>query len=228
MKANLHFSIPLTVFIVIGLLVSGCAQPDASPFRITDPHNGNTFPLHQTVNVKIELNGRFADYRGEHWLWYEWIMTDDGRVIASGSGDTQTRGLNYGVVSLYTGPHYIVVKGRGARVDTERVETNQSIYRNVYRYSDWVYTNEVCFFTGPNPPEDFCSVRTSVQPLTVATLTPTFMPTATPVTPVPIRPNPHNPGGTNPSGCAAQNSQTRCNLAGCSWNPQNSSCSVNP
>jgi len=53
-------------------------------------------------------------------------------------------------------------------------------------------------------------------------------PTETPVTPVIIRPNPHNPGGTNPAGCAALTDQTSCNLAGCSWNPQNSSCSVNP
>ena len=50
----------------------------------------------------------------------------------------------------------------------------------------------------------------------------------TPVPPVIIRPNPHNPGGTNPSGCAALTNQTDCNLAGCSWNPQNSTCSVNP
>jgi len=53
-------------------------------------------------------------------------------------------------------------------------------------------------------------------------------PTPTPVPPVIIRPNPHNPGGTNPSGCAALTNQTDCNLAGCSWNPQNSTCSVNP
>jgi hypothetical protein len=49
-------------------------------------------------------------------------------------------------------------------------------------------------------------------------------PTATPVTPVPIQRNPNQHG----SGCGQYSSQSSCNLAGCSWNPQNSTCGVNP
>ncbi len=46
--------------------------------------------------------------------------------------------------------------------------------------------------------------------------------------PTPGHNPPHNPGGSNPSGCGQYTNQTSCNLAGCSWNPQASSCSVNP
>ncbi len=45
--------------------------------------------------------------------------------------------------------------------------------------------------------------------------------------PAPGHNPPHNPGGSNPNGCSQYTNQTSCNLAGCSWNPQNSSCSVN-
>ncbi len=37
-----------------------------------------------------------------------------------------------------------------------------------------------------------------------------------------------NGNGTTVTGCAQYTNQTSCNLGGCSWNPQNSSCTVNP
>ncbi len=46
--------------------------------------------------------------------------------------------------------------------------------------------------------------------------------------PVPGHNPSQNPGGSSPSGCGQYTNQTSCNLAGCSWNPQNSSCSVAP
>lgn len=49
-------------------------------------------------------------------------------------------------------------------------------------------------------------------------------PTETPVPPVPVQNNPNQQG----TGCSQYHSQTSCNLAGCSWNPQNSTCSVAP
>lgn len=91
------------------------------------------------------------------------------------------------------------------------------------RYREFTSTSiNVCVMADPNrPPQDIPigQVTADCNPAP---------PTVTPVPPVIIRPNPHNPGGTNPSGCAAQTNQSDCNLAGCSWNPQNSTCSVNP
>ncbi len=41
---------------------------------------------------------------------------------------------------------------------------------------------------------------------------------------------PHNPnkGNGSATGCGQYTNQTSCDLAGCSWNPQNSSCTVSP
>ena len=61
--------------------------------------------------------------------------------------------------------------------------------------------------------------------MTSADCNPAVPPTFTPVTPIPIHRNPNQNGG---SGCSQYHSQSSCNLAGCSWNPQNSSCNVNP
>ncbi len=38
---------------------------------------------------------------------------------------------------------------------------------------------------------------------------------------------PHGSGSGSPSGCAQYTNETSCNLGGCAWNPQNSTCSVN-
>jgi len=214
----------LLLTITISLLLSGCALPHESRLKITDPSDGNTFPLNQTINIKVRAHYSSVDGINQ-WTAYEWVMVDDGVVLSQGSAPAQQVDFQYSLSSAAEGIHYVSVRARASRPDPD-FDIPNSPYRI---YTDWFNSNEVCFYVGPNPPSgDFCSIRTIVQPAVAATFTPTLTPTATPITPVPIRPNPHNPGGTNPTGCAALTNQTSCNLAGCSWNPQNSSCSVNP
>jgi len=216
----------VVVILFVGVLLSGCALRHDALFHITDPQNGNTFPLNQPLIIKVRVSSSVSTFNGGDWQFYEWVMWDGNTIISQGSASTLQREFDYALNSPYSGPHYVSVRARAAHAVND-----PSSDRTTLTYSDWYNTNEVCFFIGPDAPSDFCSVRTIVQPLTVSTLMPSPTPptpTATPVTPIPIRPNPHNPGGTNPTGCAALTDQTSCNLAGCSWNPQNSSCSVNP
>ncbi len=99
------------------------------------------------------------------------------------------------------GPHYISVQGRLARPDPDFADLPNNPHKV---YSDWINSNEVCFYIGPNAPSDFCSTRTIAQPLVVMTGTPTPFPTSTP-TPIPVidsvqaYPNPIYYGQTCPS-----------------------------
>ena len=216
MKIRSGLSVLAILF--VGVLLSGCALRHESIIRITDPGNGNTFPLDQPVTIRVHVNtAALANYNHvSGWGFYEFNIIDGGTIIAHGGRSINFDEFEWTLSAGSAGPHYVVVQGRVGR----------NVGSNQFEYSDWINSNEVCFYVGPDAPSDFCSVRTIVQPLTVTTLTPTPPPTPTPVTPVIIRPNPHNPGGTNPSGCAAFTDQTSCDLAGCSWNY--GTCVVNP
>jgi hypothetical protein len=210
-------------FVIASLPISGCALSHEALFKITDPHNGNVFPLNQPVTIRVRV---FRDSRssfgGTLWESYEWVLSDAGVVIAQGSSSIAQGTFEFVINSSFDGAHYISARARAARPDPDFADLPNNPYRI---YSDWLSSNEVCIYIGSNAPEDFCTIRTIVQPLMVGSITPTPTATATPVTPVPIRRNPNQHGG---SGCSQYHSQSSCNLAGCSWNPQNSSCTVTP
>jgi hypothetical protein len=215
----------LMVFVLIaGLTLSGCALSHEPIFRITNPQNGNVFGLNDRVTIRVRVfRNSISNFGSYDWHFYQWRLFDGNTIIASGGASTSIGTFEFVIDTSAGGPHYITAQARAGRPDPDFADLPVNPY---FVYSDWMDSNEVCFFVGPDAPSDFCSVRTIVQPLVVASITPTPIPptpTATPVTPIPVRRNPNQHGG---SGCSQYNTQSSCNLAGCSWN--GSSCTVNP
>ena len=183
------------VSLLLGLMGLGCAPPHRAPFLIASPHDNDTFPSGQPVTVRVDTID-LTHVNGETWESYDYEVFDNGDLVARRTHVPLTNRNPYEVIAHPAdGLHWVDVNGRIARTryffgDPEPV------------YSDR-YALNVCFWVGPNPPPDFCSVRTIVQAARVATPTPTRVP-PTP-TPVPVIleaeafPNPLYYGETCPS-----------------------------
>jgi len=157
MKAYLRFTYPFIVFVVASLLMNACDLQHHGYIYVTDPQNGNTFPLNQPITVKVSVAdiSRLIPY---DWVSYEYTITDDGTTIAHVGNETiHQRNLFVVMNNPSQGAHYVSVRGRAARPDPDFVDVPNNPYRV---YSDWIDSNEVCFFVGPNPPPDFCTTRT--------------------------------------------------------------------
>lgn len=228
MKIKIRLAVQVLSLLLVGAILNGCALSHEPIFRITNPQNNNTFPENASFAIHVRVfRDSYSNFGNGNWTGYEWTMYDGNATIASGSGTVAAGEFDFLISSAPNGPHYVQVRARAFGPDPDYADLPNNPYRV---YSDWRLSNEVCFYVGPNPPQDFCQIRTIAYPLTVASNTPsplpptpTLEPTATRVPPIPTRHNPNQQGG---SGCSQYADQTACNLAGCSWNPQNSSCGI--
>ncbi len=223
---NFRFRFPalFALLVLFSLFLNACALPHEGIIHITDPSNGNTFPLGQPITIRVHVNTAIvSNYNHLAWQYYEWNILDAGAIVAHGADPVNQDIFEFVVNSAPEGAHYISVRGRVARPDPDFADLPNNPYKV---YSDWIDSNEVCFYVGPNPPSDFCTIRTIAEPLSIATITATPVPptaTATAIRPIPTHRNPNQHGG---SGCSQYGNQNSCDLAGCSWN--GSSCTVSP
>ncbi len=182
----MHPSRPLVLLIVLllaSLGASSCALRHAAPpaINLTDPQNGNTFPSNASVTLHVTLYG----VSGSSSLWdrYDYQVIEDGVIVSQASDQSITitqRSLL--LRGLLDGTHLVVVRGRPSRPDPDYADLPNNTFRI---YGDWYTSNPVCFFVGPNPPEDFCSNVTIAEPLRAVTATPSPLPTEA-ATPVPV------------------------------------------
>jgi hypothetical protein len=184
MKHKLRLSFLLVVLTLVSLVASSCALRHEArpPVYIEEPHNGNTFPSNASVTLRVSTYG--ISQNSPIWETYDYEVLDNGVIISEGanrpiSETTPTMVLG----SLPDGTHLVVVRGRASHADRDYADApNPNSYRI---YSDWYSSNQVCFFTGPNPPDDFCTYVTIAQGVRAVTPTPspfpTFAPTAIPV-----------------------------------------------
>jgi hypothetical protein len=219
MRTSSPFPISIVRFVfllTVAMLVTSCALSHraAPTLQINRPGNESTFPT-GIYSVDVSIEAHFSGFQRDTWTGYEWNLVDNGVPIPGGAGPLGQTQFVFTLSRPSDGVHHISVRARATRALSD----------NSTETSDWVNSNEICFFVGDSVPADFCTTGQAAQPIVVvATLTPSPTATATPVTPIPVRRNPNQHG----TGCAQYTSQTSCNLAGCSWNPQSSSCSVNP
>jgi hypothetical protein len=227
-------------FAIVSVLITGCSSLPDPHVRITRPQNGSVWTLSE--NLLLQNNNLVPDYStidvvfqldvipptNDPSCQYPAVLVeprDNGGSFIGAPAATYVTGSctsgppirEQGFVwhpqslGLHTlSAHIIVLNDTGASREFD---------------SDSV---TVCVVSDPfHPPQDIPVGRSDADchPAILPTLTPIPTATATPVSPIPIPRNPNQHGG---SGCGQYSSQSRCNLAGCSWNPQNSTCSVNP
>jgi hypothetical protein len=171
----LIFTIPL----VIGLLLSACYPSHRAPFVITSPHNRTTYPLNAAIPVQVDVMDLThlipAGYAyTPTWDHYEYEIYYNDQLIASNTNVPLSIRVVTSTIAydIYPGQQWLDVRGRAAR----SVEDEDGLR---WMFSPW-YTESVCFWVGPGAPsDDYCSVRTIVQPVQPAT------PTASPMPPTP-------------------------------------------
>ena len=228
-------SLSITI-ILMSILLNGCSLPHQAILSITSPHDNDTFPANANLSIHIRVfRDGHSNFEDGSWEGYEWLLYDGYGTIGNGQGMVSQGEFDFPIISAPEGPHYLQVRARAFRADPDYAEVPNNPYR---LYSEWLLSNEVCFYVGPNPPQDFCQIRTIAQPLILASSTPTatltatvtgtatsIPPTLTPVPPIPTRKNPNQHGG---NGCSQYTDQTSCFLAACSWNDKNHTCIVIP
>jgi len=203
MKVNLGF---LTAWLaVFGLLISGCSASEPPTFSITQPGQGNVLPSGHPVEITLS-----SRYNTNNYNFIRWEIYDNGLLVGHNQADIGTREIHWAENGPMDGVHHIYARAQA--------------FSRGSNTSQWLTTPDLCYWVGDNPPADFCSYETIIQPVTSGTATPV-------VTPLIInRPDNTNGGtGGNPAGgdvCGQYGDVTSCNRAGCSWT--GSACTVTP
>ncbi len=182
----MHTSRALMLFIVlvvVSLVASSCApRHEALPaINITEPHNASTFASNANITLHVSLEGVAGDSGA--WDRYDDQVLDNGVIVSQASDQpisVTTRTLELG--ALLNGIHLVEVRGRAARPDPSVADSPNDPHRI---FGNWYASKPVCFFVGPNPPEDFCSSVTITGPLAAVTATPSPSPTSL-STPLPV------------------------------------------
>jgi hypothetical protein len=231
----MHIRLSLTMVFITCLLISGCQSLPDPHITVTYPQNGAVITISEgtrpyswqwspgyitfTAETIPHTNDSSCPYpsviieprdNGESFIGTPLTSISGNLCSSTASSQTQSWTWRPQALGLHQlSAHIIVLTDTGATREFD---------------SDSV---TVCVVGDPlHPPQNVPMGLTSpdCNPLIPPTFTPIPTATATPVTPIPILRNPNQHG----TGCGQYSNQTRCNLAGCAWNPQTSRCSVNP
>jgi hypothetical protein len=204
------------------LLINGCGSLPNPHVRITFPRNGAIIPLSEgtasyvwqwtpgyitfSIDNIPQLNDSSCPYpavlinprdNGGTFVGLPTMPTSSNLCSSTAPSPEQSFTWKPQSLGLHTLSAQIIVI------------TDNGNYQNYE--SDSV---TVCVTGDPShPPQNITLGRSSANcyPLT-----------PTPVIPIPVHNNPNQQG----PGCSQYNNQSSCDLAGCAWNPQNSTCDV--
>ncbi len=182
MHTTRYLLLPIVV-VLASIAGSSCALRREAPpaINITEPRNGNTFASNADITLQVSLDGVGGDSGA--WDRYEYQVLDNGVIVSQASDQpisVTTRTLELG--GLLNGTHLVEVRGRAARPDPSFADSPNDPHRI---FGSWYTSRPVCFFVGPNPPEDFCTSLTIGQPALAITATPSPFPTSL-STPLPV------------------------------------------
>lgn len=189
MKNKRHLLALIGVIIIFSLVTSACALEHHGALRIVAPHNNDVLPENQPVRIRVEVVDMREVYQPAlAWEQGQYNLVDDGSIVTEagwqrlpGRGET----LEFVINNPSAGPHYVMFQTQLRRLNRDYYDFPNDPDDRHYDHSDWYRTGEVCFWVGPNAPQDFCTIRTTTNPLTMASATPSPFPTFAP-TPVPV------------------------------------------
>lgn len=211
---------------VFGL--AACAQQPAPRLEIYNPLDGAVIVYSRGVPLTIQVRTT-NDTRMPRTAANIWLQVFDNSNTVVDRAVVPNAAVGYPV---YGDPIEWYPRTLGDHVLQARARYT---YDNETHQTPWSVVH-VCVVSDPDrvvpipwSGTNFCNVTLAPTPQNLVIASPTPHLTIAPPQDNSGRSDPGGNGtGGSASGCEQYTNQSSCNLAGCSWNPQASTCSVNP